>query len=505
MRNGVNKKILSFILGLMFVFGVSSVVFDGAKAMVLADDGSWLKPNYNKDFKWGYTDNNGTVVIPFTFDEAWSFYEGLARVEKDGKWGFINTHGTVVIPYQFDDALGFYEGLAAVEKDGKWGFIDNNGTVIIPYQFDNTKLFSEGLASVQKNGEYGFINQNGTVVIPYQFDWAGDFSEGLACVEKDGKYGFINISDELVIPYQFNGIGYFRDGVTSIIKDCIEVYINKKGEIFTDESEAFKSAQALSNGETYTSKYGNDTVTIKLPSNVNTSNYNINIVTPTLFDANLYDSLISYNKINDDLIKETLLEIKITDNDKDIYKFDNSINLTFNLSNIDFKNIDTSKLICIFIDEDTNELEYLGGSYDANKKAFITETKNVNGEFAVVYADISYYNQAVLKPNDNNFLSNGNVKTLDSAPVVQNGTTYVPVRAIFETLGANVSFENTTKTAIISLDGKTVKFRTGESIDGAPAPIIINSRMLVPIRYVSETIGANVIWYPEDKVIQITK
>jgi WG repeat protein len=61
---------------------------------------------------------------------------GLARAEY--KCGYIDKTGMVVIPLQFSSARGFREGLAAVrtEKDGKWGFIDRTGTVVIPLQFE---------------------------------------------------------------------------------------------------------------------------------------------------------------------------------------------------------------------------------------------------------------------------------------------------------------------------------------------------------------------------------
>jgi len=53
----------------------------------------------------------------------------------------------VVIPYQFDDAGPFSEGLAAVGANGKWGYVDARETVIEP-KFSRAKGFSEGLAAV---------------------------------------------------------------------------------------------------------------------------------------------------------------------------------------------------------------------------------------------------------------------------------------------------------------------------------------------------------------------
>src|SRR5438045_854618 len=48
----------------------------------------------------------------------------LIVVEKDGKSGFIDHHGKVVIPFQFDKAYSFHEGLALVIVKDRKSFID---------------------------------------------------------------------------------------------------------------------------------------------------------------------------------------------------------------------------------------------------------------------------------------------------------------------------------------------------------------------------------------------
>lgn len=52
--------------------------------------------------KWGYKDENGNIVIPAKYDEAWSFSEGLAHVKINGKWGFIDKTDKLVIPAKYD-------------------------------------------------------------------------------------------------------------------------------------------------------------------------------------------------------------------------------------------------------------------------------------------------------------------------------------------------------------------------------------------------------------------
>ena len=53
------------------------------------------------------------------------FYEGLVAVHnKNYKWGYMDKTGKIVVPCMYDSANRFNEGLAAVLKDGKWGILE---------------------------------------------------------------------------------------------------------------------------------------------------------------------------------------------------------------------------------------------------------------------------------------------------------------------------------------------------------------------------------------------
>ncbi len=168
-------------------------------------------------------------------DVAYSFSEGLARVEINDKWGFIDKSGTLVIPARYDRALHFSEGLAWVEINGKYGFIDKSGTLVIPARYDLAWSFHEGLAWVEINGKYGFIDKSGTLVIPARYDYAGYFSAGLAVVKINGKWGFIDKSGTLVIPARYdkvldiNGVFGFKNGKAKVELNGRRFYIDKNG------------------------------------------------------------------------------------------------------------------------------------------------------------------------------------------------------------------------------------------------------------------------------------
>ena len=75
------------------------------------------------DTYWGYIDKTGNVIIPFNYDGAAAFFDGIAPVYKDGLWGFIDMEENVVIPYQ-------YENIVTVNENGKVKYYDENDQLI---------------------------------------------------------------------------------------------------------------------------------------------------------------------------------------------------------------------------------------------------------------------------------------------------------------------------------------------------------------------------------------
>lgn len=148
-----------------------------------------------KDDRWGYLGLDGTVVIPFAYEEAHSFTDGLAAVQKQGKRGYIDQSGEVVIPFMYEDADNFSEGLALVKKDGKSGYIDKKGDVVIPFQFDDAKKFQTGLAAVTRGDESGFIEKSGSFAFRLAFDYASAFRDSRDLSRfwtKDERFGYVD-------------------------------------------------------------------------------------------------------------------------------------------------------------------------------------------------------------------------------------------------------------------------------------------------------------------------
>jgi hypothetical protein len=220
-----------------------------------------------KDKKCGYIDKTGRLIIPFKFDGADDFSEGLAGVRIDGKSGYIDETGKFVISPPSLSGFPFSSGMALVvirdfEKDHlhmrKLGYINRSGKLVIQRKeaWDSKSLhisykelfFSEGLVSVEQNGKVGFIDKAGKQIIPPIYAAAQPFSEGLAAVRIKGKYGYIDRSGKMVIPPQFEDAGPFSEGLALINSNGNQCgYIDKSGKLVIN-GEDFVLARGFSEG-----------------------------------------------------------------------------------------------------------------------------------------------------------------------------------------------------------------------------------------------------------------
>ena len=101
-----------------------------------------------------------------------------------------------------------------------------------------------------------------------------------------------------------------------------------------------------------------------------------------------------------------------------------------------------------------------------------------------------------------------NEKTItnDVAPVIVNDRTLVPIRIVTETLGGKVDWNDATKEVTLNIDGKEIKMTIGVILEKyGVAPMIINDRTYVPIRFVADELGAEVQWNEETKTVTIIK
>ncbi len=106
---------------------------------------------------------------------------------------------------------------------------------------------------------------------------------------------------------------------------------------------------------------------------------------------------------------------------------------------------------------------------------------------------------------------NGTEQKYDVMPVIVDGRTLVPLRGISESLGAEIIYSADTQRVTVTRDGVVIKLKVGsqeayidhtEKLLDVPATII-SDRTMVPVRFISEAYGSKVEWDADTKTVII--
>lgn len=117
-----------------------------------------------------------------------------------------------------------------------------------------------------------------------------------------------------------------------------------------------------------------------------------------------------------------------------------------------------------------------------------------------------------LKIGDNNLFADGVYKDTDAPAVIDSGRTLTPARYVAEALGAQVEWDEESKRVTVKKDdtvitlfvGKEHAFVNGKEVElDCPAKIIGN-RTYTPARFVAENLGYSVSWDDNSKTVIVT-
>lgn len=98
-------------------------------------------------------------------------------------------------------------------------------------------------------------------------------------------------------------------------------------------------------------------------------------------------------------------------------------------------------------------------------------------------------------------------------PELLNSRTLVPLRSIFEAMGANVKWDEATSTAVAVRNGIEIKiqiganemYKNGKAVSVDVPAMLLNDRTMVPVRVIAEAFGASVEWNGNGNTVLITE
>ena len=138
----------------------------------------------------------------------------------------------------------------------------------------------------------------------------------------------------------------------------------------------------------------------------------------------------------------------------------------------------------------------------------------INGNYYFEKDEEHYYciSASELK-NKIKVVYDNNILAFATPPVTEADRTLVPMRFLFEQMGADVEWDGETKTAIVKKQNEIITFsidNTAATVNGIQKTMdvparLINDKTLVPLRFLSEELSFNVEWNEAERLVTISK
>jgi len=150
-------------------------------------------------------------------------------------------------------------------------------------------------------------------------------------------------------------------------------------------------------------------------------------------------------------------------------------------------------LVALEFNPDTGQHEVIRGVFDPGRNYFYVELDN-EGVFGFMF-----YERPVpllrFTIGEMLYYYNNAPQTGDVAPFISANRTMVPIRVISEALGATPRWDSATRTAYIYKDDIVLRLPMGVPLPGGMGtPEMRNNRVLVPVRFVIENFEAVTLW-----------
>lgn len=234
------------------------------------------------NYKWGYINMRGDIVIPCKFEGADTFNGDVSIVgikysdyPKQIKWAFINKKGDFISSLKYERAEGGFErfgfdenGIAPFKYNNRYGLINNQGkelvqatcggsivrqgnvyycqtnsTSTVIYEFKDLKAemleaiknhdFTKG-PKVYKNGsKYILIDKKGDIIPSKRYSYIHEFSNNRAPVQLNDKWGYINEKGNEITPPKYDGVQAFTCDITGVRLNDKWCIINSEGSELT--------------------------------------------------------------------------------------------------------------------------------------------------------------------------------------------------------------------------------------------------------------------------------
>ena len=429
-------------------------------------------------------DSSGALLNPNYYDAIDIAYEGMIRVSRDGNWGFVDLSGREVVPAIYDKAGFYWADAAPMQKGDKWGLIDKKGEEILAPAFDAMYPLVDTLYGVSLDDRFGVIDNAGSTRLPLDYDGihiAGEGSHTAIAATKGIEAFLMDLGGGVILSGDYAYISVNPDGTVNLAKGVngltVSARLDQEGNNITGYKDF--SLYYLSDGLSLGRRYDSPPGMTGAPPHDYGQRF-------ALFDAQ-GNNLTGFNYENTGGFVHDYLVVN-----------------RFYYGSAGLLNRNGAEVLpTIFDDIILTDEGY----------AFLQLSGSDNGsDTRVGYFKIpDRFSDKERIPPITVYL-NGIELYFDAEPVIMDNRTMVPMRKIFEVLGADVAWNGDEGKVTADKGGAGIELTIGSDtafINGdakrldAPA-VILNDRAYVPLRFVSEAFNCDVNWNEANKRVTIT-
>lgn len=168
---------------------------------------------FKENSKYGYRNENETIIIPAKYEEAKDFIGDYAIVKYNGSYGIINFSDEPVIDFIYtsvEEHYQFFECKAIQEHEEKEKIVWYNKEGVLLHQ-GRAKALSEKFLCISNGKKHGIINQDGKQIINCLYDEVTLIKELLIVLRED-KLGLYDLNGNIILDA-------FCDSIESVVID----------------------------------------------------------------------------------------------------------------------------------------------------------------------------------------------------------------------------------------------------------------------------------------------
>lgn len=438
----------------------------------------------NIDYRFDY------YISPFNNGYAWTYIyknEGIETEEHNYMFGAVEIN-SYTVRYKESEKPEF----ALIDKMGNVVFSGDYQNVHYT-AFDKKKVLNNDRIVLENtSNKYGAVDRTGKVIIPFEYDDMGVFTDTVTSAKKDGVWYLIDVDGNIVSKTDYDYLaGRDPESKTSLAIKDDELFV-------VADNKKVSGSEKIAKDKYYNTNDGviipNETIVIK--------------------DGEKY----GYAVLTDGKPQTTVTSVGIK------IDWENSTNTAYRVYRAEPGGMPEAISGVIYGNS------FVDVNVESNKKYYYMAVPESEGSISVIDENISVEtvtptivqpentekkNYILMKIGSPSMIVGEETLEIDpgrnTAPIVQNGRTLVPIRAIIESMGGSASWDANERKITLEANGHKVQMYLGEKdiiADGETkqmdiAPEIINDRTMLPIRFAAENIGCQIEWIASTSQIVI--